>query len=171
VEPGTYTATVSLLDPDTREQVGSRVTVRQLEVQPEREAVGVLEFGSFLRLLRYNIQRKDEELVLMLHWQAMQQMRKNYKVFVHLIDPATEATVAQVDVKPLDGRYPTPDWKAGEVVLDEITLATGDVVPGTYRIQLGVYRAKGGSRLQLCEERGEGQPPDRFILPEVVEIT
>jgi hypothetical protein len=170
VEPGTYTALVSLLDPDTGERMGSPVTVRQLEVQPEREAVGVLEFGSFMRLLRYSVQRTEEEVVLILHWRALQPSTGDYKVFVHLVDPTSGARVAQRDVKPLDGRYPTRDWQAGEVIVDEIALTLQGVPPGTYRLVMGVYPARGGPRLELSEERGEGQPPDRFILPEVVEI-
>jgi hypothetical protein len=100
----------------------------------------------------------------------MEQRRKSYKVFVHLVDPTTGGRVAQMDVKPLNGRYPTRMWKPGEVVLDTVTVATRGLPPGSYRLELGVYDAQGGARLQLSDERGEGQPADRFILPEVIEI-
>jgi hypothetical protein len=170
VEPGTYTVTVSLVDPRSGERAGAAAIGRQLELVPEREAVGAIEFGSFMRLLRYSVEHTDDEVALRLQWQALQERRKNYKIFVHLTDSTSGSKLAQVDVQPLNGRHSTAKWQVGEIVADRIALATGGLPPGTYRLEMGVYPVDGGARLALSEERGEGQPPDRFILPEVIEI-
>jgi hypothetical protein len=100
----------------------------------------------------------------------MPRRRKDYEVFVHLLDATTGARVAQVNSVPVDGTHPTRKWKAGEVVVDRIVLAMPALPPGTYRLEMGVRGANGGPRLPLSDERGKGQPPDRFMLPEVLEI-
>jgi hypothetical protein len=99
-----------------------------------------------------------------------------YKFFVHLVDPRLAASVdtgelvAQADVMPRDWTYPTLWWETGEVVSDGIAVSLAGVPSGVYRLEIGVYDPDSGVRLPLTSGREPQQPPDRLILPEVVEV-
>ena len=57
--------------------------------------------------------------------------------------------VAGLEAQPLDGRYPTQNWAAGELVRDRHTLTLpADLAPGAYRLIVGVYRAADRARLE-----------------------
>jgi len=52
-------------------------------------------------------------------------------------------------VQPLDGRYPTQAWGAGELVRDRHTLSLpAGLAPGAYRLIVGMYRAADQARLE-----------------------
>jgi hypothetical protein len=97
-------------------------------------------------------------------------MEGDYKVFVHLLDPATEVIVAQDDAMPRQNQYPTSWWAEGEVVSDEITLSLKDVPPGRYRLALGVYDPQTMDRLAAVGPDGTLVANDRVVLDEEVEI-
>ncbi|MGQ9549932.1 MAG: phospholipid carrier-dependent glycosyltransferase, partial [Roseiflexus sp.] len=82
-----------------------------------------------------------ETLPLVLFWRATRPLPLDYTVYVHLID-AAENKVAQRDVPPLEGRSPTSAWKPGDLVRDDQDLFVPQtVVPGTYRLLVGMYDA------------------------------
>jgi hypothetical protein len=71
---------------------------------------------------------------------------------------AEEGEIAsQHDGMPVGGLYPTTLWKAGEEVEDEhpLSLST-DLVPGDYRLLVGLYRPETGERLPVLGS--DGQP-------------
>jgi hypothetical protein len=63
-----------------------------------------------------------------LYWQA-KLPANDYKVFVHLFDPADEKIVAHT-MRRLEGRYPTSWWTTGEVVSETVALDLKGVRPG-----------------------------------------
>jgi hypothetical protein len=127
-------------------------------------------FGEEVLLLGYDLAREGEELRLELHWQALQQMKADYKVFVHLFDPATETIVTQHDAMPRESRYPTSRWAKGEVVSDSIILALAEVPPGRYRLAVGVYDPATMDRLSAVDADGRPVRDDRVVLAEEIEI-
>ena len=110
------------------------------------------------------------KLQLTLYWQAMAAPQGDYKVFVHLFDPADERIVAQHDAMPFDGRYPTSWWTAGEVVSETITLDLTGVKPGTYRLAVGLYEPRTVTRLVAIGPDGARLAADRMVLPEDITL-
>ena len=81
-------------------------------------------------------------------WQAATAPAEPLVVVVQLQD-AAGAVVAGLEAQPLDGRYPTQEWIAGELVRDRHTLAVpADLAPGQYRLIIGIYRAADRGRLE-----------------------
>ncbi len=146
-----------------------RAPERQFTVPDMRRELGVT-FGGEVRLLGYDLDREGEDLHLELHWQALRQMETDYKVFVHLFDPTTEAIAIQHDAMPQEDRYPTSRWVEGEVVSDSITLSLAEVPPDQYRLAAGVYDPETADRLPAVDAAGHPVPDGRVILAEEMEI-
>ena len=61
------------------------------------------------------------------------------------LQDAAGHVVAGLEAQPLDGRYPTQNWAAGELVRDRHTLTLpADLAPGAYRLIVGRV-SRGGS--------------------------
>ena len=85
-------------------------------------------------------------------WQAAEVPREPLVVVMQLQDAAGHV-VAGLEAQPLDGRYPTQNWTAGELVRDRHTLSLpADLAPGAYRLIVGVYR--GADRIRLESKAG-----------------
>jgi len=83
-----------------------------------------------------------------LEWGVAAAMPADYQVFVHLRDPATNATLFQADGPPLDGWYPTSWWGVGEIVRDERQIhLPDDLAPGVYNLVVGFYDLATGQRV------------------------
>ncbi len=136
---------------------------RSFELPAMQTPVGA-EFGGQMRLLGYDLAQTPDALALTLHWQAVQTMSHDYKVFVHLFDPATEAIAGQDDAMPLRNTYPTRWWAAGQVVSDAIALPLTGVPAGQYRLAVGVYDPATSDRLAAIDGRGQPVPANRLIL-------
>ena len=84
-----------------------------------------------------------------LYWQALSALNEDYTVFVHLVD-ASGNIIAQKDDQPQQGAYPTSFWDVGETIADEYLLPLrGNVAPGDYGIEIGLYRAGDQTRLSV----------------------
>ncbi|MBI5302823.1 MAG: glycosyltransferase family 39 protein [Chloroflexi bacterium] len=120
-------------------------------------------FGDAITLVGFDAAsqiKRGEELKLTWLWQSNQFIRHDYTVFVHLLDN-TNRIVAQTDVQPRGGTYPTSIWDGGELVADEIAVTIpADAPRGKYRIEIGWYDAQTGERLPT-------QNGDSIVLGEV----
>jgi hypothetical protein len=89
---------------------------------------------------------------------ALAEVKRDYTVFVHLLGP-DGVPVAQTDVRPRGGTFPTAFWPKGAVVRDRITVPVGpDVPPGTYRLVLGMYDSASLERLPVVDTGGASLP-------------
>lgn len=80
-------------------------------------------------------------------WAPEARISEDLKVFVHLLDREGRL-VAQADGYPVFGFYPTTQWQPGDYVRDEHILALpDDLLPGHYRIAVGLYVPETGARL------------------------
>jgi len=105
-------------------------------------------------------------LSLSLHWQALAQPDRNYKVFVQLLNPEGQL-VAQRDSQPLDGFRPTSTWRPGQDITDRYGLLLTDALPpGVYQLVVGMYDVETGQRLQVSVE-GTQTGADRILLAEI----
>jgi hypothetical protein len=178
VPAGDYTVTLDLLDAETGHSWGRSMAIQPVTVQPamcnlatvpEAKDVNAL-FGNELRLLEYELQREERRLNLTLYWRPERRIDTDYKVFVHVFDPATGIPVAQDDAMPRHWAYPTTYWWPAEAVDDRISISLDDVPAGSYGIAIGVYEPATGERLSLLNNQEELIADGRFILEETVEL-
>lgn len=82
----------------------------------------------------------DGQLLAHLYWESLQNRPSvNSTIFIHIVD--TEGNVvAQSDLQPMNGQYPTFIWDEGEIVRTEHLLPV-DVSdnPDEYTVRLGMY--------------------------------
>jgi hypothetical protein len=155
-------------------QIGESYALGELTVQEELCAypapAGATQanvvFGGLFRLLGYDLQQSEDTVDLTLYWRPEQRTDVDYKVFVHVFDPATGVPVAQHDAMPRNWRYPTSLWGLDEVIGDPISISLEGLPPGRYGLALGVYDPATGERLGAA---GEEMADGRLVLPETVE--
>ncbi len=104
----------------------------------------------------------------------------NWQVWVHLIDAASENTVAQVDVQPLTGQlsnypqvvhepHPVSKWHEGELLAGVYNFSLpSEVRAGTYHIETGMWVPPNGPGAQIAydpqNKPASDAPTDRVIL-------
>jgi hypothetical protein len=130
---------------------GDLPTIGRVKIVPRRwprvsDNARLAHFGHGISLASYDRDdqvRPGEELRVALIWTVESPPRRDYHVFVHLVDDLGQVW-ATGDDAPRQGAYPTSWWEADEVILDEYTIPLGaDVPPGRYRVQVGWYDAGG----------------------------
>jgi len=129
-------------------------------------------FGAELKLWGYDLKQSDRTLELTLAWGAPLTPTRDYKFFVHLFDPATEAIIAQADKMPHDFAYPTGQWLQNEVVTDTVVFTLAEVAPGAYQVAVGWYDPAQPDLARLAAFDAQGQPlvADRVVLPTTVTV-
>ncbi|HXF62015.1 MAG TPA: hypothetical protein VNK95_10380 [Caldilineaceae bacterium] len=123
-----------------------------------------LRLGDDIYLHGYDLARA-ETLRLTLYWQALRRMDRSYKVFVHLVDPATGAILAQHDAAPRQWRYPTTWWERGEIVDETIELPVEAEPDRPLLLLIGMYDELTGERLPVVGRSGERYKDNAFLLP------
>jgi hypothetical protein len=124
-------------------------------------------YGSEMWLLGYTPRQSGDRLVVEMYWQALRAMGNNYKIFVHLVRPADQAIVSQVDVMPRNWSYPTSRWNRREVFVDLIELDVAGVLPGEYHVVVGVYDPD-GDRLPATNREGTSLPGRQATMEQAV---
>jgi hypothetical protein len=180
--PGLYRVEVILLDLHSGRTLepegGGSVLLGPIEV-PRREPPSIddpdieksleMNLGNKVQLLGYDIEsgfRPGDNIHLTLFWQCLEEMEQSYTVFTHLLD-AGDNTVAQKDNPPVDGFYPTTKWEVGEIVRDQYDMVIpSDAPPGEYRLNVGMYLAETGERLNVLKD-GVPLPDNRILLQPV----
>ena len=123
-------------------------------------------FGDLISLTGYSLSNNSivagNNLRLEISWMALDDINRDYTIFVHLID-SQDQPWAMVDGQPLGGTHPTSVWAVGETVVDRIALQLDQETPtGEYRIQLGWYDLSTMDRLPAT-----GQD-DRVLVDRVI---
>ena len=131
-----------------------------------------VKVGDGVRLLGYDVEsdqvRAGDVLRLKLYWEAVGEMEVSYTVFTHLLD-ASHHIWAQRDSVPGNGQVPTNTWVEGEIVTDVYELEVDpSAPPGDYVLELGMYEAATGQRLQVYDVAGE--PAGERVLSESITV-
>jgi hypothetical protein len=155
---GTFTLHIVLID-ESGAAAGDAVQLGHLQVRaPERtmNRPGIqhpvqAELGEQVRLAGYDLDATrltpGAALTVTLYWQALREMTSDLKSFVHLLD-SSGRFVAGSDAIPSNWTRPTTGWLAGEYVADVHILALpGDLAPGEYHLETGLYDAESNQRL------------------------
>lgn len=94
------------------------------------------------------------QLPVTLTWQGLAEMSEDYTVFVQVLD-AADRIVGQVDAWPVQGTFPTSQWRPGETVIDPyLVQLSPDMGPGDYRVIVGFYLLATGQRLTVVDAAG-----------------
>jgi hypothetical protein len=172
---GEYSVALTVVEPLSGAENGTFVLpavlhvsapARSFSIPQMQQPVGA-DFGGRMRLLGYDLQRTEKELLLTLHWQALAEMSTDYKVFVHLFDPGTEKIVAQRDVLAGGDAHPTTRWVAQEVTSNRIPLPLEGAPSGAYRLAIGLYDPAG--RLSITAPPQFTVSADRLLLEEHIQ--
>lgn len=176
--PGKYMIEVGLFYPAQNTRLP--VEINGARVDDDRVLIGPLKvglpsapsmalrtsnvrFGDEITLIGFDVTSKikrGEDLKLRLLWRSEKFIQRDFTLFVHVLDNANRI-IAQTDLQPIGGTYPTSIWDAGERVPDEITVAIpADAPRGRLRVEIGWYDAQTGKRLPIADG-------DAFILNEV----
>ncbi len=117
-------------------------------ITPENSLDVMVE--DWAQLAGYMIRVSDEALQLELIWEVVNRPPENYHVFVHVLDGAGELQ-AQGDGVPLEGRFPTGQWRAGDWLRDPYRVDVSGLAVGTYSLRVGLYDPATGLRARLSE--------------------
>jgi len=144
------------------EPAGDNVRFEQIEVVPRSETSLPnpvhFNFGDRIALAGYEMnQRKvspGKAVHLTLYWQGLAEMKHDYTVFVHLLREGDQIW-AGADCQPQEGAAPTSSWSKGQVVVDQYELViASDAPPDVYQVEVGLYLAKTGERLDILDQEG-----------------
>jgi hypothetical protein len=127
-----------------RFRIGTNQTHKPQPQHPES-----YRFGKEIALIGY-----DQTDSLTLYWKRLESIAADYTVFVHVLD-SDGKIVAQQDRQPAGGDSPTSLWADGEVIPDTYPLRLNSLAPGTYRIEVGLYRPETDARLAVSDESGK----------------
>ena len=107
-----------------------------------------------------------QALELLLHWRLLERPARQYTIFAHLLDGDGQV-VSGFDAN----EYPTSFWreKGDEYLLSHMYLPIrGDLAPGQYQLEIGVYNQPTGERLPVLD-RGEAVADRLLLMPVEVE--
>jgi hypothetical protein len=158
--PGEYAVQLVVYDPNTGRPFARTpdepltiggVSVARPESPPELQPAAA-RVGP-LQLLRAQTPATrispGDEIPVEILWQAVETPDKPLVIVIQLLDPAGRV-MAGIEEEPLQGRYPTQQWRAGEIVRDRHVLRAPDgLAQGTYRLVAGVYRAEDRERIPV----------------------
>jgi hypothetical protein len=122
--------------------------------RPDRLLADV-RMGDAIALRGYTIPaevlRPGDVLPVTLYWEALGVPAGRYKVFLHLMD-ADGGIVSQVDSEPGDGMNLTSGWRPDQGVFPDRygVLVPALLLPGEYRLLLGMYDVSGAPRLPIA---------------------
>ncbi len=139
---------------------GDNVRFHEIEVAPRSETglpnPAHFNFRNKIALVGYEMDRRKvspgEAIHLTLYWRGLIEMEDDYTVFVHLLREGDQIW-AGADRQPRDGAAPTSSWRKGQVVVDKYELVIApDAPPDVYEIEVGLYLAETGERLDLLDQ-------------------
>jgi hypothetical protein len=130
-------------------------TLLSADPPPQPDSAQPATFSGALRLQGFSLSPADglvrpgDSLQVTLIWEGLTPVYEDFTVFVHL-ETDDGQLIGQDDAPPLRGDYPTSAWAVGQPLADPHTVKIKtDTPPGTYRLTVGLYRARDLSRLPV----------------------
>jgi len=114
-----------------------------------------------------------EETTFRWYWRALEDIDKNWKIFVHFDSTDTSVDPAErrqnLDHEPLDGLFPTSKWPEGKIIEDvQQVRIRPDYPPGPAVPHVGFYR--GQTRLSI-EDDDVPQTDDNRVKAPSLEVS
>ncbi|UCG22989.1 MAG: hypothetical protein JSW55_12520 [Chloroflexota bacterium] len=128
-------------------------------------------FGRDVGLAGYALDHHEDRLNLTLYWHARAAIQLDLFHFVHVED-ADGLIVAQHDSMPRRNTYPTSQWRAGEVVADDMDVDLSELPAGNYSLYVGLYRLQDGQahRLPISGAEDQATSDQRLKLSERIVV-
>ncbi|HZY45789.1 MAG TPA: hypothetical protein VFF70_13700 [Anaerolineae bacterium] len=168
---GQFKLQLNILDAD---QVLGSIDLPQRIVNDQNWIMSVTDepharFGSSIELRAADVSRRGNVLVLWLHWHALTTPGVDTKYFVHILD-ANGDVVAQDD--GVYGQYtkPSSEWQAGQYISDQLEIPLWNLIPGDYRISIGVTDPETNERLNAIDSARQPLDQNRYIFSEMIKI-
>jgi hypothetical protein len=138
------------------------LSLEEIEHIPNRLDIS---FGGVMKLLGYELEtervKPGDSLTITLYWQSLAEMKaevlaKDYSTFVHLLDE-TELIVAQRDMYPGQGLYPTSLWSTGDSIANRYVMLLPETAfaPNQAQLEVGLYDFATEERLPAYAPNGE----------------
>ena len=125
-------------------------------------------FGDKISLLSYGLTPGPQEAgwgtaLVDLHWRVDGELQGRYQVALRLVDEQGRVWAAE-DREPLGGLRPFHEEPVGGEVADrQALLIPAGTPPGSYRLQLGVYRLENGEWLDVLDETGAPRGVEKVL--------
>ncbi|GAB4543537.1 MAG: hypothetical protein Kow0063_36800 [Anaerolineae bacterium] len=151
-ERGTVVGQVNLLEEEGRVSISRPVTYPDDEWVPVEHRLQSSLLDS-LALIGYDgdlaTHKPGEVISLILYWRALREVGDDYTVRLRL-EGEGPGQSAQWEAAPVNGRYPTRNWQAGEVVRDPWQLKLPASLPtGSYELDLALIGQDGRESASL----------------------
>jgi hypothetical protein len=153
-------------------QIGEVKVVPEVWPTPASEGLAQIGEGVVITAVSSNLDtvtsstttaHPGDTITITAQWQVTAPPNGDFTTFIHLAE-AGQAPLATGDSVPLNGRYPTRVWAAGEVIEDSYRLVVPEgLADGRYPLWLGMYDATTGERLPLTIN-GERQQFDAYRI-------
>ena len=170
--PGAYTLYLDVFEPVggaprlTLPGGGTTATLGRFLVLSPASGTAVnpkLTFGGSLGLVEYTYDNPFgfpvKPVQVKIDWVVTRPLERDLTVFVHMLDSSGKL-VSQSDNQPDGGRFPTSLLPVGTHIPDDHSLPVAQLTEGFYQLEIGVYDAQTGARLQL-----DGTNKDSLVLP------
>lgn len=146
-----------------------RVPIEPVQLPSTINAVGA-QFGSELEFEGYTTDtdltleaaRPGDTISLVTYWRAIERPLRDYTFFIHIEDESG-IIVAQSDLRPERGTYPTNIWSPGEQVPVTFTITLPETLESEVRWFLGVYSFPSLDRLPITVQN-EQTPDNRLEI-------
>ena len=128
-----------------------------------------VNFADQINLLGYEMTSAETDtgvvLRVTLYWQAIKPTVVPLTVFLHIVD-STGQLLSGKDTQPMEGLYPTDEWRPGQELRDvhliELPAALAPV--DTYTVEIGLYDLMTMQRLPARDANGEKLPDDALRI-------
>lgn len=136
---------------DTKQVLDDSIILQSVTVVETYEAI----FGDRVQLTGYTLSREKAESLgtkfqITLYWKCLEEMNRDYTIFVYITDAEGQKIVAQVDHEPMPGKYPTSQWRKDERIKESYDFWISPSVPkGRYTIRIGLWLPAEGTRLEV----------------------
>jgi hypothetical protein len=136
--------------------VENTVTLGEMAVLPAKWEDGgspVVRFGDDIGITDWERADTSTSVALTLRWLTFADISRDYTVFVHVLDSESGEVVAQSDMPPRQGSFPTRYWPAGAVIPDSISANIAGLEPGVYSVVFGLYDSETLGRLPVYDSQ------------------
>lgn len=127
------------------------------------------DFGQSMRLVGYRVEETavspGSSLWVILEWEVLQPMDRDWSVFIHLNDPVLGRPIAQRDMYPGQGLLATRLLKPGQHILNRYLLQIPPtaIAPATLELTVGLYDYATHERLPLIHNSQSTIPNSQFL--------
>jgi len=147
-----------------------RVTVAGSESVPELVQSADYAFGDGFTLSSYAIPETanpGDVITLDFAWNVEADIQRDLTQFLHLYPEGVNEYTAAFDHPPLNGRFPSLDWRAGVQFEDNWQIALPeDLSPGEYTLYTGMYEPLTVARVPILTESDQVSD-NRIILGKI----